>query len=454
MPFHSFHKNSKTRLLKSGVKIFDIEAMSRIAHIDRPSGARCNLYPTISSLRPSIVFERSDSLLIGWGDCLMAMRIRELSTSSASTSKSNKDDSSSKQPKKKAVECTMAWELDCVACGLTPMDDKHVAVLGLLPSPLHSSSSMDDDGEVDESFLTGGDNILELQIINRVDGKSISSDKLPLLEQSNSLVMRKGGGIATANALEFSLLSSFAVPRMDDIAEWEALDDTEKESMRNELSTGSSTLPPGGTNDKFLDMHLRWNMDRDVCTTGFAQNNDNGSPVKETTESDDDNSIGSNCSICSDDYVFALSAPIEDIVSHPTTPLKSSPPTMVVLRSHDLCLVQTRDIDDVVSYSRSLGKPALALKQGLAHQREIRRHGLDHLVDEYFISLLRIGGSKIATTPRTKRALSFSRLKIAARTLPILLGGDTRMWQRWIFMFARIPGGLFLIREKIPVRGE
>ena len=71
------------------------------------------------------------------------------------------------------------------------------------------------------------------------------------------------------------------------------------------------------------------------------------------------------------------------------------------------------------------------------------------LIDDFFIALLRMGSRKTGTKP-----LSFSRLKIATESLPILLGGDARMWQRWIFMFSRIPGGLFVIREKIPVRGE
>jgi len=68
------------------------------------------------------------------------------------------------------------------------------------------------------------------------------------------------------------------------------------------------------------------------------------------------------------------------------------------------------------------------------------------LIDDFFIALLRF------ESQGKDRPLSFSRLKIAAETLPILLGGDPRMWQRWIFMFCRIPGGVFVIREKIPVR--
>jgi hypothetical protein len=76
-------------------------------------------------------------------------------------------------------------------------------------------------------------------------------------------------------------------------------------------------------------------------------------------------------------------------------------------------------------------------------RRDIRRHKFDELIDDFFIALLRFG-SQGKDSP-----LSSSRLKIAAGSLPILLGDDPRMWQRWIFMFGRIPGGLFDICEKI-----
>ncbi|KAL3787325.1 hypothetical protein ACHAW5_009334 [Stephanodiscus triporus] len=127
-------------------------------------------------------------------------------------------------------------------------------------------------------------------------------------------------------------------------------------------------------------------------------------------------------------------------------PTRSSPPIMTVIYSYDACLGLTRDGDDAISYTRSLGKPALALRQALSLRRDVRRHEVDELIDDFFIALLRFGSRGKA------RPLSFSRLKIAAESLPILLGGDSRMWQRWIFMFSRIPGGLFVIREKIPVR--
>ena len=409
----------------SGVRLFDIEAMSRIAHIDRPTGARGSLYPTISSLHPSIMFERSDSLLIAWGDCLMSLLVRDSTSNSTSTAK----DGGPPKAKRKTVEASMAWELDCVACDVLPVDDKHVAVLGLVSSPDIEGSNHQCSNS--DYSVAGGDNTLELQIINRIDGKSISNDRLPLSE--GAVIQQHQGGnnnrITTANATEFRLLSSFACSRMDISAEWDALDDTEKEARGRE-STSERDL---------RDLHLIWDLDTDICSSGKEIQ-------AEASIYDDAQSASSDRSICSDNYVFPLSEPIGDILD--SASIKSPPPIMTVVYSYDACLVQTRDVDDAISYTRSLRKPALALRKALAHRVTMRRHGLELLIDDFFIALLRMGS-------RGKgRPLSISRLKIAVESLPILLGGDARMWQRWIFMFSRIPGGLFAIREKIPVRGE
>lgn len=407
--------------------------MSRIAHIDRPTGARSMLYPTISDLRPSLVFERSDSLLIAWGDCLIGLLVNNAQSSSTASN----DGTPAKVIAKKTVEATMAWEMDCVACGVVPVDERHVAVLGLVPSPPSSIDSSDPDENTKSKTLNndisvaGGDNSLELQIINREDGKSISSDRLPLSEVPYQSL--ENGRIITGNAAEFCLLSSFACPRMDGFAEWDALNDVERGEIERELGDV-------GPKSKLPDLHLRWNLCNDVCSTGKEIQS-------EAAIYDDDRSVASDVSICSDNYVFALSEPIGDIFPGSSDlPTRSSPPIMTVIYSYDACLVLTRDVDDAISYTRSLGKPALALRQALSLRRDVRRHEVDELIDDFFIALLRFG-SRGKTRP-----LSFSRLKIAAESLPILLGGDSRMWQRWIVMFSRIPGGLFVIREKIPVR--
>ena len=428
--------------------------MSRIAHIDKPTGARSSLYPTISSLKPCIIFERSNSLLIGWGDCLMSLIVRDSKSgggTSASGEQKDGQPATTSKVRRKTVEASMAWELDCVACDVVPVDEKHVAVLGLVPSP----SLMDGEGEKSDNdnekqsthqdySIAGGDNMLELQIINRESGKSISNDRLPLLEGHQEQHLRQQQGdtkknhITTAPATDFRLLSSFACPRMDDNAEWEALDIYEKEAH--------------GSSQGLTDLHLQWDLDKDICSTGHEIQ----SEAAIYDDNDDDKSVSSNAaSVCSDNYVFPLSEPIGDILDSVTA--GTPPPIMAVVYSYDACLVQTRDVDDVISYTRSLGKPALALRQCLTHRQNARRHGLELLIDDFFLALLRMGSNGSVSARKKKqqqRPLSFPRLKIASESLPILLSGDARMWQRWIFMFSKIPGGLFVIREKIPVRGE
>ena len=433
--------------------------MSRIAHIDKPTGARSSLYPTISTLKPCIIFERSNSLLIGWGDCLMSLIVRDSKSGGGASSSGEQKDgqpSATSKARRKTVEASMAWELDCVACDVVPVDEKHVAVLGLVPSPslIDGVDQSDNDNEQQTTphqdySVAGGDNMLELQIINRESGKSISNDRLPLLEgyQEQQQPQQQQGDtkknhITTANATEFRLLSSFACPRMDDNAEWEALDIYEKEALGRNSSPG------------LTDLHLQWDLDKDICSTGHEIQSE---AAIYDDDNDDDKSVSSNAaSVCSDNYVFPLSEPIGDILDSVTT--GTPPPIMAVVYSYDACLVQTRDVDDVISYTRSLGKPALALRQCLTHRQNARRHGLELLIDDFFLALLRMGSSGSSSARKKKqqqqRQLSFSRLKIASESLPILLGGDARMWQRWIFMFSRIPGGLFVIREKIPVRGE
>ena len=382
----------------SGVRLFDIESMSRIAHIDRPS-----------------------------------VWVNDAQSSTAATN----NGTPAKVITRTTVEATMAWEMDCVACGVVPVDEKHVAVLGLVPSPPSPIDSSDFDEHtkskslINDCSVAGGDNSLQLQIINRDDGKLISSDRLLLCEVPFQTL--GNNRIITGNATEFCLLSSFACPRMDSSPEWDALDDFERVEIEKELGD----VGPGS---KLPDLHLRWNLSNDICSTGIEIQS-------EAAIYDDDRSVASDVSICSDNYVFAHSEPIGDIlpVSFDLS-TRSPPPIMTVIYSYDACLGLTRDVDDAIPYTRSLGKPALALRQAHALRRDIRRHKFDELIDDFFIALLRFG-SQGKDSP-----LSSSRLKIAAGSLPILLGDDPRMWQRWIFMFGRIPGGLFDICEKILVR--
>ena len=48
----------------NGIKLLDMEHLIRIAHIDRPTGARPSLYPTVRDLQPTLFFETSKHLLV------------------------------------------------------------------------------------------------------------------------------------------------------------------------------------------------------------------------------------------------------------------------------------------------------------------------------------------------------------------------------------------------------
>ena len=425
----------------TGVRLFDVESMSRIAHVDRPAGANGNLYPTVSGLRPSLLFEGCDSLLVGWGDCLMSLGIRDAGPAGEPA----RDASGNRSKKKKRVECTMAWMLDCVSCGVVPMDRRHVAVLGVVPPSEDAAHDGSEGGGEEKAEL---ENVVELQVINREDGRSVSNDRLPLL-RGDDPVRRSASGIEVTDAYSHRLLSTYATARMDDESEWDALDDAERRMAEAELGVSSRR----GEVSKLTEPHKRWDLSKDVCSSGQEILEDAINLDGQEGQSDDD-------SACSDNYVFVLCEPVGDMLegctdggggtqSCPPPP----PPVMTVLSGRDAVSVRTRDADDVVSYARSLGKPALALRAAVARRGEIRRHDLDDLVDDFLMALLRLddqceGGDEDAAP----RALSLSRLKIAVESLPVLLGADASMWQRWIMALGRVPGGLFTARDKIPVR--
>jgi hypothetical protein len=457
-----------------GIKIFDIEHMARIAHIDRPSGgkgiqiiillffilsssqcqslnsfaAKVELYPTISSLRPSLVFERCDSLLIAWGDCLMSMSIKDEFESGAASSNSNdgseKLTSVSKGPSYK-VDCIMAWQMDCVACDVVPLDSDHVAVLGLVPlAPCHDESQ--------QAFDITVSNMVELQIISRLNRSMISCDCLPLLR--DAAVTKEGdSNIHVDDACMFSLQSSFCTARQDDTVE--ALDElwmhADTDSLDITSVMQSSMLNPLVENpsvsakvSKFVDPHMRWSINE-----VRRLDSDNHYNIDAEEKIADESSESS--SQYSDDYLFIFqkqSIPIQDIAAK----VQGSPPLLIIQSQSDLILAQTRDIDDAILFARMKGLHGTALRRGLLYRKYLRRHTLRQLVDEYLLALL--FPSDTNDQEHYDSVDMYQRLQIAARSTAVLIGGDIDPWIRWTFEFAKIPGGLFLLRPYLPVRGE
>ena len=358
--------------------------------------ARASLYPSISSLKPSLLFERGDSLLIAWGDCLMNTSIQ--------SSNGAKGD-------RRVVKCVMAWQLDCIACGVVPMDSEHVAVLGL---------------------VANAESDIELQVISRANGAVVQSDLIPLVHPESEV--RKD--ICTS---QFTFCSSFSTPRMEDIFEAEEEEHTNDEVIDFDIQSMlnaelASSFGNASSSKKFTVPHMKWNIKsyKELICSEFSD--------------DEESSLDSNSSEYSDDYTF-LFHPNKSPVG--SKPLLWQAPTMIITSFHDAVLVQTRDVDDSIKHAKLCGNHGIALRRGLDHRQIIRRHNLNELIDEYFSAVL------FQSDPENSSLLTIRRLKIAARATEILFGGNIQMWDKWIQSFAKIPGALFfLLRPHIPTRGE
>ena len=459
----------------SGIKLFDIDDMIRIAHIDRPSGARASLYPTISSLRPTLLFERPDSLLIAWGDCIMSMLVKERAARAGTTpgigtegTNSTTGPGSPKAARRRIVECSVAWELDCVACGAVPLDGKHWAVLGLVPNP---SVDHDNDEKVppyDALPTSSAGNLVELQIISRTAGTVVAADALPLATLPAESIAESGTDVADSG-IDFTLISSYCTARMDETLEVEeeelngSVEDHDAQFAIYEALKGESAANASHQKQqsKFLDPHLKWSID----TIRFTEDEEESVKEKQEGGALDADEDDDTDSVYSDDYNFLFRpAPISrqgSATKQIPGLLSAEPPTIVVASSRDLVLARTRDIDDAISHARTAGMPGKALQIALRDTRMVRRHNLNRLIDDYLCSLLCLregsitaGDDLAAPNDEKLPSLTGSRLRLAAKATPRLLGGHVEMWRKWIKQFAAIPGGLFVLREYLPVRGK
>ena len=404
----------------------DVETLTRIAHIDRPLGAQPNLYPNISSLHPTLLFETSHEVLVGWGDCLMGITINEAVVPGTDTMR-------------RSVECSMAWELDCVACGVSPLDKEHVLVLGVVPL----DDENDDEADQDQ------DNELELQILSRNDGGVLYSDLIPVIKPNTQAPLP---GLLAEPASSYKLLSSFALPRMEDSLELEELR-TYSGGMEDDFDVQSLFAAVGGDVPKrtFCDSHLQWNVKSILFEEEYRDN---------LRDDDDDDAS----SIDSDDYGFILrpakESEVDGIVANNTLP-----PTMVIASPNDIILAKTATIDDAITYSLSRNQNSKALNLGLRHRRQLRSYKIGDLADHYLEAVLKLhqskevgleddSDSKSFAQQLSGRRLSLRRTKLAVRSMPYLLGDRVEAWTKWAKELESIPGSIFLLREYLPVRGK
>ena len=316
---------------------------------------------------------------------------------------------------KRAVKCAMAWQLDCVACGVSPIDSEHVAVLGLVPC-----------GESEEGNVC--DKLIELQVIARSNGTVVQSDVLPLIRSNQ-------GQKTQDSTSHFALNSSYATPRMEDFYEVEDEEMTTEQVVDFDIQSMLNTeiISFKSSTKQFVDPHMKW----DVATyKGIISCEDKYNDAS-SMESD-------SSEYYSDDYTFLF----RNIQARSSSnAMLWSSPIMTITSLEDAVVVQTRDVDDSIAHARALGNHGVALKRGLGHRQIIRRHDLNDLIDDFLKALLfhfYEDGSKF---------LSLRRLKIAAKSTETLFGGNIRMWEKWTAEFAKIPGALFLLQPHIPTRG-
>jgi hypothetical protein len=460
----------------TGIKLMDMDQLTRIAHIDRPAGARPTLYPSVRNIIPSLHFETSHHLLVGWGDCLMQIYVEEHDddphggASSLSVSTGGTDGSSTAK-KRRTVACTMAWELDCVACDVVPLDAEHVMVLGLVPPVVDDEENNDDDdddtkGEKGSSFRR---NELEIQVLSRKDGTITYCDSLPLTKDNAPISSSSNPNESIDSVLDFRLLSSFALPRMELAEETKVLKAMEGANdmgfigidvnfdINQPLFAGADS---SAKKTEFRDPHSQWKIQ-----SILYDENDDETDVFDTD--DDDHSVDS------DDYECIL-RPIETIQPLSTQATGANndcfpPPTMVICTASDAILSVTSTIDDAVESSLTRQKYALALSRGLCHKRQLRRYDINELINRYLGAVLRIPQSKneyrleeqsaqkttTATTTTTIKPISLSlrRMQLAVKAMPVLLGDRIGLWERWTGELEKIPGSLFFLRNYLPVRG-
>ncbi len=433
--------------LYSGIKLFDMDTSTRIAHVDRPTGARASLYPTISSLRPNLVFETSENLLCAWGDCLMTLSVKERLVRSDNIDSPVSEDhataavgsSSSPQQarviKRRTVQCTMAWELDCIACGVVPLDEDHVAVLGLVP--------LTDEDEGEDGHQDANGNDVEMHVMSRKEGTVIYADSLPLTQFPNK--SRK------EPASRFALLSSFALPRMEDDIEAKEdrllnMDDDDEMDMDFQMPLFGTTKT-----EPFKDPHIKWNIKQLHFEEGERRSNTDRSQNEDhVSVNDDDDSK----SVDSDDYAFVLRSARIPPENKNVSFGSAFPPLMVVVSPNDAVLVGVREADDAVSHALSMKKYGLALRRALTYKRQLRGYNINELIDEYLRAVLHMNDEASSENEHNEKSLSIRRVVLAAQAMPMLLGANIGSWERWIAEFSKIPGGLFVLRENLPVRGK
>lgn len=203
------------------VRIMDISTQSAICYISCPLGVDID-HP----LPCTLFWETSSDLLIGWAD---TFRHVELKPSHSNIDMSSNHSNDSVEMVAKTV---VTWQSDCIICGLSTFDRKHIVMLGYLPA-----------GEA-QMGCSDGANKPEIQVINRGSGEVLFADILPI-----------EGGSGFAGPWGQKLLSTYMFPEYcDNARKWNLFNtntSTNSNGVTSAISTGLSNMI---LNDRLLTL--------------------------------------------------------------------------------------------------------------------------------------------------------------------------------------------------------
>ena len=182
-----------------GVKIYDLDREKPVSRVDRPKTNFEEHEGVANSCQCKLFWENDRTLLIGWGDCWMIVRIQEGATVSSTSNNQRTNptngivvgnSSSSAEQLQLSGRITAVFHVPALICGIASFGDDICLLTYSIDSEDTSSDSSDggsDSGE-DGNFRNDGDENVgmntpqrpELRILDRYSGEQRSCDMLPV----------------------------------------------------------------------------------------------------------------------------------------------------------------------------------------------------------------------------------------------------------------------------------
>ena len=188
-----------------GVKIYDLEREKPVSRVDRPKINFSEHEDVANSCQCKLYWENDRTLLVGWGDCWMIVKIQEMIPGSNTNNNNAKNDNNDNKVKTASTidpskiqltgRITAVFHVPALICGIASFGDDVCLLTYSIGNEDDSSTDDDDsdDSNDDENDNNNnnnnnndsGDNMNtprrpELRILDRETGEERSCDMLPV----------------------------------------------------------------------------------------------------------------------------------------------------------------------------------------------------------------------------------------------------------------------------------